>query len=473
MKTRYAIVPCVAAIIAAAAHAQDPATPETLRSGLREVLSLLSFGSVSVPDQAMQVTRSGAEYHVQLPLTGFAAPAGATAEAIARPAAYGAWDVTSLTFPPAGAIGASIDQVVSYTVDQQMIHGRLDSGLKAPSTLVAELGTLALQSATGGQATEQTIARMTLDGTLSAASGGRVDVLAHDSATNWHAIMRDPAGVASDNLVQHVDGHVSLTDLDRTQGMHLVAAARALTGTARSPRAITDLSAAGRRDLRQMLDATVGLLSRFEVDETLSGLTFNLGPKSAGALGRMQVHAQGSAADQRLSAGIDIDMGELTLAAVSADTRTYLPHHLTVHAILAGLPIGPLLALLQTAIVPNADPAALQAQANALLNTPGAKAGVESIAFDSGPLRVRGSAQFVLRGDGEIGADIHIAAAGVDILLAQAQGRPALQGILPMVFLAKGMGHVQGDNIVWDISLGGGPLTINGIPFGQPAERSR
>jgi hypothetical protein len=48
-----------------------------------------------------------------------------------------------------------------------------------------------------------------------------------------------------------------------------------------------------------------------------------------------------------------------------------------------------------------------------------------------------------------------------------------MQGVLPMVFLAKGMGRVQGDSIVWDIALGGGPLTVNGMPFGQAAGRTR
>jgi hypothetical protein len=32
------------------------------------------------------------------------------------------------------------------------------------------------------------------------------------------------------------------------------------------------------------------------------------------------------------------------------------------------------------------------------------------------------------------------------------------------------MGRVQGENIVWDVALGGGPITINGVPFGQTAK---
>jgi hypothetical protein len=455
------------------AHAQDQSDPETLRSGLTEMLSLLSFGSVSVPDQAVQVTQSGAGYLVQLPLSGFAAPAGASAQAVAHPAPGGAWDITSMTIPSAGALGTSIDQVVSYTLGQQALHGRLDPNLTTLSTFVAELGAIELQFASGRRATEQTIGRMVLDGTLSASSDSRLDVHARDAAANWRAKTRDTGGIESFNIVQRVDGNFSVNGLDRARSIRLLAAARSLMGAAKSPDRGRDLSPAERHGLRDMLDATAGLLTRIEADETLDGVTFDLGGGNAGRLGRIQMQINGSAEAQRLNAGADVAIDELSLNALSADTAAFLPHHLTARSVLAGIPIGQLMALLQAAIAPNPDQAALQAQAASLLNAPGARAAIESIAFDSGPLHVRGSAHFLPRPNGEVGIDIHISASGADALLVLAQRKPSLQGVLPMVFLAKGMGRVQGDSIVWDISLGGGPLTINGVPFGQPGGRSR
>jgi hypothetical protein len=88
-------------------------------------------------------------------------------------------------------------------------------------------------------------------------------------------------------------------------------------------------------------------------------------------------------------------------------------------------------------------------------------------------LQVTGTATAVPRANGQLGADIHIAASGMDALLAQAQSRPNLQRIMPMVFMAKGMGRPQGNTLVWDIVLGDGPPKINGVPFGQPAGRTR
>jgi hypothetical protein len=218
-----------------------------------------------------------------------------------------------------------------------------------------------------------------------------------------------------------------------------------------------------------MLDASDGLLTRIEADETLEGLNFNFGG-NAGALGRIGMHLTGNAEDQRLDAEVDIALDELSLATMSADSAAFLPHHLTARSVLAGIKAVELKALLRAATAPDVDPAMLQSQATALLATPGAKAAIEALAFDVGPLRVRGSARFVPRVNGEIGADVHISAIGVDALLAQMQSKPNMQGALPMLFLAKGMGRVQGENVVWDVALGGGPITINGVPFGQTAK---
>jgi hypothetical protein len=461
-----------AAIACTAARAEPPADADALRSGLSEMLSVLSFGSVSVADGPGQVTQSGNDVRMQLPLSGFVAPSGASLDVVAHPAANGAWDLTSMTLPSAGALGTSIDQVVSYTIARQAMHGRLDPKLVTPSALAADLGAITLQTASGNQTSEQAIERITLDGTISGQPGGRLDLLARDAAYNWHVVAREPGGLEADNLVRRLDGHVSVTGLDRDRGRRLMAAARAFSAVAKSSPGQTGLAPAARDGLRDMLDAADGLLTRFEADETLDGLKFNFGG-SAGTLARMQWRVTGNAEDQQVNAGMDIALDELSLATLSADSAAFLPHRVMAKSVLAGIPAAALATLLRSAVAPGADPAALQRQAAALLAAPGARAAIDALVFDAGPLHVRASARFVPRADGEVGADIHISAAGVDALLAQMQGKPNARSVLPMAFLAKGMGRAQGDSIVWDIALGGGPLTVNGVPFGQPGGKTR
>jgi hypothetical protein len=462
------------AVAATSVQAQNRPDPDALRSSLTDMLSFLSFGSVSVQDRAPQVTQSGADVTIQLPLNGFVAPPAASADVVAHPTADGAWDVTSLTFPPTGALGTSIDQVVSYTIGEQTVRGRLDPTLASPSTLVANFGAITLQSVAGGRNSDQSIEHVAVDGTLTGAANGRINLRVRDLLTNWHAVLaRDPGGPETESQVRRVEGHFSVDGLDRSRGSRLMTAVHALVGTTKTSPRQPDLSPAQRNGLRDILDATTGLLARFEADETFDGMKFNFGNGNAGTLGRIQLHVNGEAEDQRLNAGLGIEMDELTFAGVAADTAALLPHHVTAKSVLAGIPSGPLLAWLRAATAPNADPAVLQRQVTALLNVPGARAAIESVAFDVGPLHVRASARFVPGADGDVGADISVAATGVDALLAQVQGKPGVQGVLPMVFLAKGMGRPRGDSIVWDIALGGGPITVNGVPFGQSPAKTR
>ena len=441
------------------AHAQT--APDTVGSALTGMISLLTLGSVSASGQTSQITHEGPNLRIQMPLSGFAAPSGAMAEAVARPGPQATWDIVSLSFPAQGAIGNSIDQVVSYSIGQQAIDGRIDPGFASRSTLTAVLRSIALHAASGDQETDQTIGTLHLDASLSPAVDGRVDLITRDTAPDLRTTTRAPGNVRADNTVQRLDGSISLTSVDRAQGLRLLDAARAWKNSA------------SHRDLRAMLDTLPGLLSRFEATETLDGIAFDIGHGNAGTLGRMQIKTTGGSAGQRLNAGFDIAVDDVALTTMSPDTALFLPHQMRIRSAVAGLPVAQVLALLQAAIAANANPALLQQQATELLRQPGAQAAIESIDFDSGPLHLHGSARFVPRPDGKVGASIHLVASGADALLAKAQGKPALQGILPMVFLAKGLGRADGNSIVWDIDLGGGPPVINGMPFGQPSPARR
>jgi hypothetical protein len=50
--------------------------------------------------------------------------------------------------------------------------------------------------------------------------------------------------------------------------------------------------------------------------------------------------------------------------------------------------------------------------------------------------------------------------------MARIQTDPRAQQIMPALFLARGMGKPEGGNMVWDISIAHGRVTINGAPMG-------
>jgi hypothetical protein len=474
------------ALATSPAQAQtDGPDADAIASSLTEILALATLGTVTAQDQAVQVTRSGADYLVRLPLNGFEAPTDAAVNAVAHPLDGGVWDVTSMTFPSAGTVEMAIPNAgtnrVAFSIGEQTVHVQIDPNFVRPSSFTANLGDVRFSSDQGGQHSEQVFGRYVVDGTLSSEPGGRLDFASHGQATDWHLTAHAPNGFDTDSVVRGLSGRFSVDGLDRTKGTRLLAATRALIADARTP-AAAQAAAAGeapgispeqRQDLQSLIDAVSGLLSRFEADETLDGISFTVGPANGGTIGRMRINMAGDAADDRLNARIDIGVDDLAMTALSAETAAYVPHHVDIKSVLAGVRTGPLMALLRAATEQNADPAALQAQGMALLGDVGARIGIDSLVFDSGPVRVTASARIAPRPNGQLGGQIHVAATGVDALIAQAAGKPALQQVLPVIFAAKGMGRPEGDALVWDIALGDGPITVNGVPFGQQAAHKR
>jgi hypothetical protein len=271
--------------------------------------------------------------------------------------------------------------------------------------------------------------------------------------------------------VRTLSGHFSFDGLDRAQGTRLLAAVRMVTAASHTtaPDQSPALSPKQRRDLRAVIDALPGLLTSFRADEALSDIRFAAGPASKGTIGRVGLEVAGDTAAERLNARMGIGMDEFTMASLPPDTVAFVPHHVDIKTVMTGVRTQPLMALLRAATEPDADFGALQDQAIALFGDPGTRIGIESLTFDSGPMRLTASARVVQRPNGQFGADIHVSATGVDALIGQMQGKPSVQQALPVLFMAKGMGRPEGGATVWDIAVGDGPITINGVPFGQPA----
>ena len=469
------------ALAATPALAQDsPPNPDAIRSSLEEIFSLATFGALSVRNQAAEVTQNGADYQVRLPLSGFSAPADPVILATARPAEHGMLDITSMTFPSAGTIetkpASGGPATIAYAIGQQTITAKIDPTLAMPSSYAATFGQVRVSSDHGDQHAEQLFDHYTVDGTVSADPGGLVTLTSQGSGTGFHLVSRGLNGFISDASVKALAGHFAVEGLDRGRATRLLGAAHGLSAGARQPGQPPGLSGAQREALRDVIEALTGLMSRIEVEESLEDVHFDIGAgpgTTSGAIGRVRVTMTGDTADQRLNTHIGVLADEISTPMMTAAHAGFMPHHIDLRTILAGVPVRPLMALMRAATAPGADPAVLQAQAMSLFADPRVRAGIESLSFDSGPLRITGSARVVPRPGGDVGADIHIAASGVDALLAEAQSQPSLQGIMPMVFMAKGMGRPQGDGLVWDISLGDGPIKINGVPFGQAQGKTR
>jgi hypothetical protein len=489
---------CVVALTAAPARAQNANTDaDALKASVMQVLSLATFGMIPLQDQQATVTQEGSDYRMRVPLAGVAAPPDAAITAVARPLANGRVDIESMAFPSSGTIETApaigLANRITFSIGQQTIAAKVDPTLATESSYTAEFGDIRLETAQGERHGEQTIAHMATDGTFANGPDGRLTFATQSRGTGFHMIGRSTNGFLSDTTARAMAGHFSVEGLDRAQGARMLTAFRGLMAAVTQAQAQRAQVSAGqsppaqipppataspeqRRELGAVVEAAHGLLNRIEVDETLEDVHFSIaGPKgnNAGTIGSLRITMTGDAPKDRLNTRLGLAVERIEVPAMGAETGAVAPHHLDLKAVLAGVPVARVMALLREATEDHPDPALLQSRTRELLGDPDARMAIETLSFDVGPMSVTGSAKLLPRANGQLGGEIHIAARGVDALLAQAQGQPKLRQAMPIIFMAKGMARVQGDSLVWDVALGDGPLTINGTPFGQPAGKTR
>jgi hypothetical protein len=157
---------------------------------------------------------------------------------------------------------------------------------------------------------------------------------------------------------------------------------------------------------------------------------------------------------------------------VPVEYASLMPRRVTIRPAISGMRSDALMQWMRDATATGTDPSDMLTRTMALLNDPEAKAGIETLVIESGPLLLDGSARIrALPGDAA-GVDVHLTARGLDAMMTELQGNPQAMQILPMIFLAKGMAKPVGDTLVWDIGYASGAVTVNGMPLGQaPARR--
>ncbi|HET6609565.1 MAG TPA: hypothetical protein VFG62_23040 [Rhodopila sp.] len=454
----------------ARAQAADPDI-ESIRRSLGDALSFATFGMIDGLGPDAQVTRDGDAYRIHLPVTGLTATSAPAVTAIARPADNGAWDVGPLTFPSTATIDSHSPAggAVTYSLGKQDITAHIVPDMKQPTTYTARFGDIRLESESDKHRARQTIATYSVKGTLIADGEGRLAMTTTGDATDWAMTTLPEHGPGMDFLAKRLGVNASVQGLDRAKMEHLRGRLHGLVAVLPKAGKLPGPSATAPRDtLNAMLDDLTGLMTRFQVDETIEGVKISGQGMQAGA-GTVIIGMHGDTADQKLDAGIDLAVNDLTVPkSVPAAYIPYVPKHISLRNRVRGLPTDEVVALLRAALAENANPVVLEAQALHLLSTPNARVSIDPFSFDAGPLAVTGTARLLASENGGFAGRIHIIASGVDATITRAQGNPAFGQIVPMLYLAKGMGKPDGASLVWDIDVDERGIRINGTPFGHP-----
>ena len=183
-----------------------------------------------------------------------------------------------------------------------------------------------------------------------------------------------------------------------------------------------------RQALRAIVEPAGGLLNRVEAEETLEDIRFAAGAGTSATrnVRRLHLNMTGDALAERLNTQLGIVLDGISLSALPAENAEFIPHRVDLKTNLSGVRIGPLMAA--AARCDRAGNGSRRAS-GAGDDVAGRSAGPDQhrgLSFDSGPLQITGSAKDVPRPDGQLGADIHMAASGMNTLLAQTQSHPNL-----------------------------------------------
>lgn len=467
----------LAAPLFGAALSAVPAYAQTDQAAsLLDALALISGRLLVPPLAAPEVTQDGDKFHVHIPLPKLSSPPNAAIEVTANPIGSGVWDITDLMLPPAGTFtvpgtDGKPPNSLRYTIGQQTVHGRIDPTLAVPSPYAMAFSDVTFHVENPESPADLSVAQLTSDGTITGDGGGRMTTRSHTRADNWHIAVTTRNSAPFVATLRSFDATSGINGLDRARAEHLrdmfktaMAAEKATPPTPGQPHPVTP---ATRERLLAMLDASNGLLSGMKVEETFHGLHFQAAGDNTGDIGEIRFAMAGDSAADKIAAHFDIGLKDMTFAAVPPQFVQYVPRRVDINTAISGVPAEALRRVMRHALAEGADQAALRTEAIALLNEPGAHVGIDSLVVESGPLLVQGSAQVKALADGTAGVDMHLTAHGLDAMLALLQSDPKAQQIMPMLFMAKGLGKAEGDNMVWNIDFAHGVVTVNGVPMGQ------
>ena len=462
------------------AAAQTNGTQTSQEQSLRAALSLISGGAFDTLGQQMQITQDADTFHVRIQLPKLAPPPDAAANATAVQLPSGVWNVTNLTLPPRGTLftrpAAAPDApptTFGFTIGQQSGQARIDPSLATPSSYRIALGDIVFQDSGARPGEHLTLGHMTLGSVISGDRNGRVTTKTRATGDNWAFTGLDKAGLPVMLSVCNFSAHSDVLGLDQAKATRLRAAmaAAAAANHAPAPKPVPgqppSLSPLLRHQLRMMIDGSTDLMAGFDFDETFQGFHFAV-PNGSGDIGQFRVAAAGETSHGRVNLHVEFGLDDLLLPNLPPQFHPVVPRHVAVRASVTGVSAtAALREFLRAAIAPDANPPALRAQALAMLNEPGARAGIETMSATIGPMQVQGSARVWEAPDATAAVAVHLTAQGADPLLRLLEADPKTQRIVPMLLIAKGLGQPEGDRITWDIEFLNGEMTVNGIPFGR------
>jgi hypothetical protein len=482
---RIALALCLALLLPAGALAQtiDQDTARTLQQTLQSWFANLLGPNLGAVPQSLRVTAQDDHFRVTLPFNDATGDNEVAADV--RPLDGGRWSVDVLHLPavsrftlqmpePGGPPGVKVPTNFALSIGTQDSRAMLDPAFTSPSRLDVDLANVGLVTDSTRQHQEQHIDRYEMQTTLEPRDR-RVDMVHQGTMTGWRSASRinDQAAVAFG--ADRIESHGRIDGIDRDHAAALLTAVGGLLATvppaAAAQHGQAALSAPARAALRALIEATRGIVTGMQGEETINGLHIALAGQGEATVRHVRIGIDGAAPDGMLHAGLDIVLDGMAAQDMPPEVTSLVPHHIELRLSLAGVSLADLTALALEATDQDVDQARLQADAVGLLGHGGVTVGLDTLDLDVGPAGLHGQGHVLVTAPDEYHAEAHVAATGLDALMQQAHGNPQLEQALPFLAMARGFAQPEGDHLVWDIVAGPAGLTVNGIPLGGQPER--
>lgn len=504
MNPNRALLPALglALAIGGSAAAQTVAaqpTPEqahALEEQITKHLQTSLAGIVAVPPRPVQLTAEGDHYLLRVPLAmlGKVDPPDAAFTAKARPLDGTRWALDDQQFPPLLTVvttetvpdapdaknpmpDGTHKEAVTYRikVGQQDVHGVFDTSFATPTTSGGTITSLDIEKEGGAAASLSHMNQLTTQSSTRPIDPAHADILSDLTGTGYSTKTALPDG--SDFALQADRVHVTsgLTGLAHDQLLPLLHMASELYHLAKPPGDddTNEMTPAQKAKLHQMLERAHNVLTGGKLDESIEGVKFSIADNT-GALGKAQITFGGEAPADTLSASMGLLLDGLTIDTLPPQFAAYVPTHFAIHPTVGNVSLTALtkMGLEATAPTPNNQKAKVpQTDIAALFGKGGIQFGFDGLELNVAGASFTGSGMFTSTSPNpkSITGQAQLSARGLDALVAKAQSDPLLQQGVPVVIFLKGIARSSGDQSVWQITVNGPKVLVNGIDLSSIA----
>ena len=370
---------------------------------------------------------------------------------------------------PGGLPGEKVPTKFALSIGTQASHAVFDPAFATASRLDVDLGNLGVVTDSAKQHQEQHIDRYVVQTTLEPRDG-LLDLVQQGTLTGWRTASRvgDTAAVAFG--ADRIEAHGRVDGIDRDHAAALLTALSGLFATLPPAAAMQHgdaaLSAPGRAALRALIEATRGVITGMQGEETIEGMHIAVAGQGEATVRKVRLGLDGAALDGMLRAAFEIGLDGMAAQNMPQQTMSLVPRHVELRPSISGVSLAGLIALALEATDENADQGKLAVDAEALLTQGGVTVGLDALELNVGPAELRGRGHVLVTGPDEYQAEAHVTAKGLDDLMKQANGNTSLQQALPVLAMARGFAKPEGDHLVWNIVANKAGLTINGVGLG-------